>query len=114
MLVIRNVDVGSDHDLLVAKMTLKLKHAKIGKGRSQRPDISKLKDTLIEQKFNITLKNRLSILQDETALTIGDFNTNDGIGQSDNRMHKDLQIRMDLPRYMKNNRREETVEEKGI
>ena len=71
----RNADIGSDHNLLVAKRTLKLRNAKIGMARNQRPDISKLKDTLIKEKFSITLWNYLSILQDETATTIDDFNT---------------------------------------
>ena len=57
--------------MLVVKMTLKLRNIKIGTARKQRMDISKLKDTLIKEK----LSNTLSILQDETALTIDDFNT---------------------------------------
>ena len=56
-------------------MTLKLRNANIVTARNQRPDISKLMDALIREKFNITLRNRFSILQDETALTIDDFNT---------------------------------------
>ena len=71
----RNADVGSDHNLLVARAILKLRKAQIGTARNQRPDISKLKDTLIKGKLNITLKNRFSILQDETALTTDDLNT---------------------------------------
>ena len=71
----RNADVGSDHKLLVAKMTLKQRKAKIGMTRNQRPDISKLKDTLIKDKFSIMPRNCISILQDETALTIDNFNT---------------------------------------
>ena len=71
----RNANVGSDHNLLVAKMTLKLRNAKIGMTRNQQPDNSKLKDTLIMEKFSIMLRNRFSILQDETALTIDDFNS---------------------------------------
>ena len=54
-----NADVGSDHNLLVARMTLKLRDAKIGMARDHRPDISRLKDTLIT-KFSIM--NRFSIL----------------------------------------------------
>ena len=49
--------------------------AKIGMARKERPYISKLKDTLIKEKFNIALKNRFSILQDKTALIIDDFIT---------------------------------------
>ena len=71
----RKADVCSDHNLLVAKMTLKLRNAKIGMARNQRPDISKLKDILIKVKFSIMLGDRLSILHDETAMTIDNFNT---------------------------------------
>ena len=60
-------DVGNDDNLLVAKMTLKLRNAKIGMARNQRPDISELKDTIITEKFSITPRNRFSILQDEMA-----------------------------------------------
>ena len=34
MSIMSNVDVGSDHNLLVAKMTLKLKNATIGTART--------------------------------------------------------------------------------
>ena len=71
----RNADVGSDHNLLVALMISKLRNANIIMARNQQPDISKLKDTLIKEKFSITLRNRFCILQYETALTIDDFNT---------------------------------------
>ena len=71
----RNADVGSDHNMHMAKMTLKLWNAKIGMASNQRPDISWLLDTLIKEKLNITLRNRFSILRDETAMTIDFFNT---------------------------------------
>ena len=73
--VMRHADVGSDHNLLVAKMTLKLRKAKIGDKRSQRFDVAKLKDPTSRKEFNIALKNHFAILQDETALTIDSFNT---------------------------------------
>ena len=66
----RNADVGSDLNLLVAKITLKLRNAKIGMARNQRPDISRLKE-----KSGITLRNRFSILQEKTILTINDYKT---------------------------------------
>ena len=72
--VMRNADVGSHHNLLMAKMTLKLRNAKIGIPRNQQPDISMLNDTLIMEKISIKLRNSFSILQDEAALTIDDFN----------------------------------------
>ena len=82
MRVMRNADVGSDHYLLLAIMTLKPRNAKIEMVRNQRPDISKKKDKLIKEnfsithrnRFSITLRNRFSILQDETDLTTDDFN----------------------------------------
>ena len=69
----RNADVRSDHNMLVAKMTLKLRNANIGMACHQRPDISKQKDTLIMKMISITLRNLHSILQDEAALIIGVF-----------------------------------------
>ena len=71
----RNADVGSDRNLLVANMTLNLRNAKIGIARNQRPDTSRLKDTFIKEKISITHRNRFSILQEETALNIDDLNT---------------------------------------
>ena len=62
------------------------------------------------EKFSITLRNL--ILQDEMAFD--DFNISMMESAKDSRMHNDLQIRMNLPRYMENNRREETVEENGV
>ena len=99
--VMRNADVGSDHNLSMAMMTLKHRDTKIGTSRNQRRDISKMKDIHIKEKLNIALRNRISILQDETALTIDDFNTammesaKESIGHT---------IRMDLPRRMGNSR----------
>ena len=72
--VMRHADVGSDHNLLVAKLTLKLRKAKIGNSRGQRLYIAKLKDQASKEDFSIALRNRFSILQDETALTIDSFN----------------------------------------
>ena len=44
----RNADVGSDHNLRVAKMNLKLTNATIGLARNQQPDIKTLKDTVLK------------------------------------------------------------------
>ena len=71
----RNAHVGSDHNLLVAKMILKLKNVTIGMARNQRTGILTLKDTFIKEKFSIMIRNCLNIVQDETALTIDHFNT---------------------------------------
>ena len=73
--VMRQADIGSDHNLLVAKIKLKLRKAKVGKDRRQRFDVSKLQDNQTKQKFAITLKNRFSTLLEETTMTIDMFNT---------------------------------------
>ena len=109
----RNADVDSDHKLLVARMTLKLRNAKIGMARNQRPGILWLKDTFIKEKYSIRLRDLSSILQDEAALTNDDFNTAVIESAIDDQIHKD-QIQMYLRRYIENNRREVTVDEEGI
>ena len=73
--VMRQADIGSDHNLLVAKVKLKLRKAKMGSSQNQRFDVKKLQDPQVKQEFNITLQNRFSVLQDQTRLTIADFNT---------------------------------------
>lgn len=72
--VMRNADVGSDHNLLVAKLTLKLRKTKIGSSRNRRFDVGMLTDPALKQQYNLALKNRFSILKDKTALTIDSFN----------------------------------------
>ncbi|KAK3546988.1 hypothetical protein QTP86_007917 [Hemibagrus guttatus] len=72
--VMRHADAGSDHNLVVAKLTLKLRKAKIGDKRSQRFDVAKLKEPTAKKEFSISLKNRFAILQDDAALTIDSFN----------------------------------------
>ena len=75
MWVMRNSDDGRDHKLIVAKIALNQRNAQIGMTRNKLPDISRLMDTRINEKFSITLRNRFSILQDETAVTIDNFST---------------------------------------
>ena len=70
-----NADARIDRNSFVTKRTLKLRNLTIGMARNRRPDISKLKVTLIKEKFSITLRYRFSILLDETATSIDDFNT---------------------------------------
>ena len=74
VLVMRNTDVGSNHNLIVAKINLKLRNAKTETTTNQRPDISKVKDTLIMVTFCSALRNRFSIVLDKMALTIDDLN----------------------------------------
>ncbi|KAL3842166.1 hypothetical protein ACJMK2_020209 [Sinanodonta woodiana] len=72
--VMRNADIGSDHFLLVAKVTLKLRKVRIGVSRSKRFDVDKLKNSKVKEEFSVALWNRFSALEDETALTIDNFN----------------------------------------
>ncbi|KAL3862674.1 hypothetical protein ACJMK2_008627 [Sinanodonta woodiana] len=72
--VMRNADIGSDHFLLVAKVTLKLRKVRIGISRNKRFDVDKLKNSKVKEEFSVTLRNRFSALEDETALTIDNFN----------------------------------------
>ncbi|KAH3746881.1 hypothetical protein DPMN_181298 [Dreissena polymorpha] len=70
----RHADIGSDHSLLVAKVTLKLRKAKTMDIKNQRYDVVKLKDPKVNEEFRVTLTNRFSILENEAALTIEGFN----------------------------------------
>ena len=72
--VMRQADVGSDHNLLVAKVKLKLRQAKKKNMQNRRYDVSKLKNPQVKQEFSLELKNRFHILQNEAALTIDSFN----------------------------------------
>ena len=72
--VMRQADVGSDHNLLVAKIALKLRKTKMGGKRKQRFDVEQLKDTATKNKFKIALRNKFNILQDTTAMSIDTFN----------------------------------------
>lgn len=73
VLAMRHADIGSDHNLVSAKIRLKLRKAKIGTNNSKRFDVTKLKDPVVREEFNITLRNRYSALRDETAITIDQF-----------------------------------------
>ena len=70
----RLADVGSDHNLVIGKLALKLRKAKVGEQRQQRFDITKLQNPETKQKFKLALKNNFSLLQEETEMTIHKFN----------------------------------------
>jgi hypothetical protein len=72
--VMRSTDVGSDHKLVITKLTLKLRKAQIGDKRNQRFDVAKLKNPTTKREFSAAKKNRFAILQDNKAMTIGSFN----------------------------------------
>ena len=70
----RNADIGSDHNLLVAKVKIKLRKAKIASVTNQRIAIEKLKDQATRTNYCTTLRNRFNVLQNDTAMTIDSFN----------------------------------------
>ncbi|GFS18582.1 hypothetical protein ElyMa_003267000 [Elysia marginata] len=70
----RQADVGGDHNLVVAKWTLKLRENSVGESRKERFSVSRLKDPKVHNKFSIALRNRCNILRDEEVMTIDDFN----------------------------------------
>jgi hypothetical protein len=65
----RSADVGSDHNLVMAKLTLKLRKAKNRDKRNQRLDFAKLKNPTTKREFRAAIKNRFVVLQDDTAMT---------------------------------------------
>ena len=70
----QGADVGSDHNLLIGKLALKLRKAKTGEKKKERFDTTKLQNPETKQQFIIALKNSFSILQEETEMTIHSFN----------------------------------------
>ena len=70
----RGADVGSDHTLLVAVVSLKLRRARRGQKRGQQFDISKLRDDQIRQAFRRELRNRFQISGEEQEMNIDSFN----------------------------------------
>ena len=68
---IRGADVGSDHNLVLCKLQLKLKKGNKTPS-NQLYDSSKLKDTLVKNSFVIELQNRFSLLE---KLIDDDINT---------------------------------------
>ena len=70
----RGADIASDHELLVAKIRLKLRNAKPGSQRKVKFDTGKLQDQHIAQQFKLELSNRYQVLQNEEELNITKFN----------------------------------------
>ena len=60
----RHVNIGSDHNLVIAKIVMILAN------KLSKLDVAKLKHPSVSEQFNIKLRNRYGILQDETAITI--------------------------------------------
>ena len=70
----RGADIGSDHMLVVASVSLKLRKTKRGEERQQRFDTAKLKNYNTEKAFKLELKNRFHVLQEEQEMNIDSFN----------------------------------------
>ena len=68
----RGADVGSDHVLIVASLSLHRRKAKRGEERQRRFDTVKLKNTM--KVFQLDLQNHFRPLQDEHELTIDSLN----------------------------------------
>ena len=63
---IRGADAGSDHNLVLCKLQLKLRSSG-KKNKQQLFDSNKLKDLNVKTQFNLTLKNRFDILESTPA-----------------------------------------------
>ena len=70
----RWADIGTDHVLLVATVSLKLRKTKRGEERQQRFDTAKLNNPNTERAFKVELKNRFHVLQEEEEMNIDIFN----------------------------------------
>ena len=70
----RGADVASDHNLLVAVVSLKLRRTRKGQKRGHQFDSIKLRDDRIRQAFRRELKNRFQILGEEQEMNIDSFN----------------------------------------
>ncbi len=61
----RGADVGSDHQLLMATLAIKLRKTKRGKVSAKRIDAAKLKVPEIKTAFQLELRNRFEALEEE-------------------------------------------------
>ena len=67
-------DIGNDHVLVVETVSLKLRKTKRGEERQQRFDTAKLNNSNTDKAFNLELKNRFHVLQEEQEMNIDSFN----------------------------------------
>ena len=70
----RGADVGSDHVLVVAALSLKLRKTQRREERQRRFDTGKFKESKHRESFPAGLKKRFRILQEEQELSIDNFN----------------------------------------
>ena len=74
--VYRGAECGSDHNLVVSEIKLKLRKTRKGQLRGRRIDSFKLRDHSMKEKFKVELKNRFQNLSNEPNqdITIEMFN----------------------------------------
>ena len=70
----RGADIASDHNLVIAKIKLKLRKNRKKQTRGRQFDSSKLKDGNVRQAFQRELKNRFEVLNNEQEMNIDTFN----------------------------------------
>ncbi|XP_071177625.1 craniofacial development protein 2-like [Mytilus edulis] len=58
----RGADVGSDHELLISRVKLKLCRQRVNQGQKKRYDTDKLKIPKVAQEFKLELRNRFQVL----------------------------------------------------
>jgi hypothetical protein len=70
----RGADVGSDHQLVVGRLCLKLRRNKDRKERGRQYDVNKLLDEGTKKEFQTELRNRFEVLQEGQELNLANFN----------------------------------------
>ena len=73
--VSRGADAGSDHSLILTKLQVKFRKAKKVEQRYPLLDIQKLKHPVIKRAFQLKVRNRFEVLQDQQQHDLDDFNT---------------------------------------
>ena len=107
-------DIGSDHVLVVASVSLKLRKTKRGEERQQRFVTAKLKNSNTEKAVKLELNNRFHVLQEEQEMNIDSFNqvlTETSKSLPCTRVQKKTERRMDKNRHMENDRRKKRNKE---
>ena len=97
----RGADVGSDHVLVLATLSLKLRKTQRREERQRRFDTGKLKNPNTEKPFQLDLKNSFRLLQEVHELNIDSFNQ--AHKQETFRVHNKKEGGMDQVRHMDNN-----------
>ena len=69
----RGADVASDHTLVLAVASLKLRRSKGRQSRQQRLDSGRLNESLTKQAFAVEVKNRFQVLGEQQEMTIDGF-----------------------------------------